>query len=404
MGYTTYTCSVCGYSYRTDYVQAHDHHYEATVTKEATCTEEGILTFTCTECGESYRENIPMAPHDYNAQVIQPDCSHMGYTMHTCTVCGHSYQDSFVDAKGHTYQAEEVPATCTGYGFVQETCTTCGDSYISAITPPSGHMVTRQNAKAATCTEEGYTGDEICTVCSETVKQGEVIPAMGHKTVVQNAKPATCLESGYTGDQVCTVCGKTVAVGEVIPASCPSEAFTDLNITKWYHEYTDYVITNDLMNGMGGNLFAPNHDLTRAMLVTTLYRLAGEPAVAEKSSFQDVAENAWYTDAVAWAEAVGIAQGVTDTKFNPMGKVTREQAAAFLYRFVTEYLKAEPASGADLAVYTDAGSISGYARTAVAWATAEELFQGFPDGSVQPQGTLTRAQMAKLLAVLAQRF
>ena len=87
-----------------------------------------------------------------------------------------------------------------------------------------------------------------------------------------------------------------------------------------------------------------------------------------------------------------------------MGKVTREQAAAFLYRFVTEYLKAEPASGADLAVYTDAGSISGYARTAVAWATAEELFQGFPDGSVQPQGTLTRAQMAKLLAVLAQRF
>ena len=404
MGYTTYTCSVCGYSYRTDYVQAHDHHYEATVTKEATCTEEGILTFTCTECGESYRENIPMAPHDYNAQVIQPDCSHMGYTMHTCTVCGHSYQDSFVDAKGHTYQAEEVPATCTGYGFVQETCTTCGDSYISAITPPSGHMVTRQNAKAATCTEEGYTGDEICTVCSETVKQGEVIPAMGHKTVVQNAKPATCLESGYTGDQVCTVCGKTVAVGEVIPASCPSEAFTDLNITKWYHEYTDYVITNDLMNGMGGNLFAPNHDLTRAMLVTTLYRLAGEPAVAEKSGFQDVAENAWYTDAVAWAEAVGIAQGVTDTKFNPMGKVTREQAAAFLYRFVTEYLKAEPASGADLAVYTDAGSISGYARTAVAWATAEELFQGFPDGSVQPQGTLTRAQMAKLLAVLAQRF
>ncbi len=99
-----------------------------------------------------------------------------------------------------------------------------------------------KNAKGATCTEDGYTGDEVCTVCGEIVKQGETIPALGHKTEIQNAKEATCTEDGYTGDEVCTVCGEIVKEGQVIPAHCPSKAFADLNTDRWYHEYTDYVL------------------------------------------------------------------------------------------------------------------------------------------------------------------
>ncbi len=187
-------------------------------------------------------------------------------------------------------------------------------------------------------------------------------------------------------------------------SDCPSQAFRDLDISCWYHEYTDYVLSAGLMKGMGNGLFAPNGTLTRGMLVTTLYRLADEPQVAEQSTFTDVAEDRYYSDAVAWAQANGIAKGMTDAAFCPEAPVTREQAATFLYRYVTEYLKVEPTQGADLSVYKDSDKISGFAKDAVAWATAEGLFEGFPDNTMQPRGTLTRAQMAKLLMVLDQKF
>ncbi|MGM9641321.1 MAG: S-layer homology domain-containing protein, partial [Faecousia sp.] len=173
---------------------------------------------------------------------------------------------------------------------------------------------------------------------------------------------------------------------------------------QWYHPYTDYVIDNGLMNGMSNSKFNPNGETTRAMLVTTLYRMAGEPEVTELSTFTDVPKNQWYAKAVAWAQDLGIATGVTDTTFCPGKAVTREQAAAFLYRYVTLYLKQEPAKGADLSVYKDADKITGFAKEAIAWATAEGLFNGFENGTFQPKGTLTRAQMAKLLTVLDQKF
>lgn len=259
-----------------------------------------------------------------------------------------------------------------------------------------------KNVKEATCTEPGYTGYEICTVCGETLKKGQEIPALGHDFSVKGETVApTETEEGYTIYQ-CSRCDATEH-RDIVPATghkCPSQAFSDLDTTQWYHEYTDYVIGNGLMNGVGNNRFAPNGSTTRAMLVTTLYRLADSPEVGEGSTFTDVAEGAWYADAIAWAQDVGIAKGVTETRFAPNSNVTREQAATFLYRFVTEYLKVEPMKGADLSTYKDADQISNYAKEAVAWATAEGLFQGFEDGTMQPKGTLTRAQMAKLLTVL----
>lgn len=180
--------------------------------------------------------------------------------------------------------------------------------------------------------------------------------------------------------------------------------FVDVPENQWYYEYVKETARRDIFKGMDETHFAPDGKMTRAMLVTTLYRLAGEPAVTEKSGFMDVADGAWYADAVAWARSVGVAKGVTDTTFCPNADVTREQAAAFLYRYVTVYLKQEPVAGADLTTFKDWNLVSGYAKEEVAWAVAEGFFEGFGNGTLQPKGTLTRAQMAKLLTILDQKF
>ena len=165
-----------------------------------------------------------------------------------------------------------------------------------------------------------------------------------------------------------------------------------------------YVIARELMNGMDETHFAPEGNLTRGMLVTTLYRLAGEPEVAEPATFSDVKAGRYYTEAVAWGEDLGIVKGMTDDTFSPEGTVTREQAATFLYRYVTEYLKQEAVEGADLTAFTDGSKVQDYAKTAMSWAVAEGFFEGYGDGTFRPGAVLTRAQMAKLLTILDQNF
>ena len=152
--------------------------------------------------------------------------------------------------------------------------------------------------------------------------------------------------------------------------------------------------------GMDATHFVPNASTTRAMMVTTLYRLAGSPEVTEKSSFTDVPENTWYTDAVAWAVQNGVTEGTSEETFSPHENVTREQAATFLYRYATNVLGFWFTLEGDLSGYTDGDRISEFAAEAVLWATDAGIFEGFPDGTFQPQGALTRAQLAKILTVL----
>ena len=218
-----------------------------------------------------------------------------------------------------------------------------------------------------------------------------------HEAALAEAEEA--IENAETAEEIDTIIAELKQTLKAIAESCPAKEFTDVNLDAWYHEYTDYVLIHGLMKGMGGTEFAPNDNLTRAMMVTTLYRLAGAPEVETTSSFTDVAEDQWYADAVAWAAENGIVLGISETVFAPNQNITREQAATILYRYVTKHLEVEPVDGAALS-YTDAAQIADYAKDAVAWATAEGIFEGFPGGSFQPRGTLTRAQMAKLLTVL----
>ena len=172
--------------------------------------------------------------------------------------------------------------------------------------------------------------------------------------------------------------------------------FPDVTEGDWFYDAVRYAYETGLMDGVGDSLFAPNSQTTRAQLVTILHRLAGEPEPGGDSGFADVAAGTWYTDAVAWAAQNGIVNGVSDTEFVPGDDITREQLAAILYRYAA-YQGYDVSQRADLSGFGDASSISGYAQEALSWAHAQGLVLGFEDGSLRPQGTASRAQIATIL-------
>ena len=172
--------------------------------------------------------------------------------------------------------------------------------------------------------------------------------------------------------------------------------FPDVTEGDWFYDAVRCAYENSLMDGVGDNLFAPNSQTTRAQLVTILYRLAGQPAVSGDLPFPDVESGTWYTDAVAWAAQNGIVNGVSDTEFVPGDDITREQLAAILYRYAA-CQGYDVSQRADLSGFGDASSISGYAQEALSWAHAQGLVLGFEDGSLRPQGTASRAQIAAVL-------
>ena len=172
--------------------------------------------------------------------------------------------------------------------------------------------------------------------------------------------------------------------------------FTDVTEGDWFYDAVRYAYENSLMDGVGDSLFAPNSDTTRAQLVTILYRMEGEPEVSGTSGFTDVEADTWYTDAVAWAAANGIVNGVSETEFAPGKDITREQLATILFRYA-EAKGYDVSARADLSAYPDADQIQSYAAESVAWAVAEGLIQGFEDNTLRPAGNATRAQIATIL-------
>lgn len=169
--------------------------------------------------------------------------------------------------------------------------------------------------------------------------------------------------------------------------------FNDVSTYDWFYDAVMYAYSNGIMNGLDTNVFGPNETTTRAMLVTMIYRAVGEPAVSGSNTFRDVAANTWYTDAIIWASTNCIVTGVDDGLFNPNGAITREQLATILYRYA-KYVGDDVSASASLAGFTDAGSISDYAKDAMSWAVAAGLFEGRDNGKLEPTGTATRAEIA----------
>ena len=399
-GYTTHTCA-CGDSYVDTYTDALGHAWDnGKVTKEPTETETGVKTFTCTRCGETKTETIPKLTHEhsYKAVVTAPTCTEKGYTTHTCA-CGDSYVDTYVDALGHAWDNGKVTKepTETETGVKTFTCTRCGETKTEVIPALSHEHSYKDVVTAPTCTAKGYT-THTCA-CGDSYVD-TYVDALGHAW--DNGKVTKEPTETETGVKTftCTRCGETKT--ETIPATGVMDVtkmFTDVS-HSWADDGIQYCVTHQLMSGIGNDLFGPKLTTTRAQIVQILYNLEGEPKVSGTTPFTDLT-NDWYQDAILWAYQTGVVAGTSSTTFEPDLPVTREQIAVILMEYMTRVLKLERTwTPADLSIFPDAGSVSDWAKDAMADAVALGLISGASNGGqtyLEPQGSATREQVATIL-------
>ncbi|MBQ7474484.1 MAG: S-layer homology domain-containing protein [Clostridia bacterium] len=181
-----------------------------------------------------------------------------------------------------------------------------------------------------------------------------------------------------------------------VPSASAARLFKDVEAGRWSEEYIGYAVDKGYLKGVGGGLFDPEGTTTRAMVVTVLWRIEGEPETAFRADFRDVKESEWYAVPVIWAKDSGVVLGVSATEFDPDGEITREQLAAMLFRYSSH--KDYAVSGrADLSVYTDAPRISDWAADALSWAVSAGLVKGVTAKTVEPGGPATREQLATIL-------
>lgn len=246
-----------------------------------------------------------------------------------------------------------------------------------------------------------------CEFKDGTVKLGEteILDAKfdGQTVFFQTGKAGTYVIESKTpvqpkpDDAITGIISGIVASGALQPGASASQ-FADLTSGSWYYGGVRYVLENGLMTGTSARTFAPDRPVTRAMLVTILWRLAGEP-YGRVSPFEDVLPGSWYAQAVSWAYDKGIVTGVTATSFQPGAPVTRAQLCAILCRYAALTGK-NTAASASLDAFIDRAQVSAYAEASVRWALQAGLLTGVGDGRLAPRSGATRAQ----LAVLLQRF
>ena len=231
----------------------------------------------------------------------------------------------------------------------------------------------------------------------ETTAAGRMSGVIFSSSAVAEGETYTLVVDGETVEQAQAALGTADDTGmggqpDARPDEGGTADYTDVAADAWYADAVAYVSAQGLMTGTGSGAFSPDTTMSRAMLVTVLYRLSGSPAVSQAGSFTDVAEDAWYADAVAWASEQGVVNGTSATTFSPDDSVTREQMAALLYR----YAGATETAG-DLSAYIDAGSISAYAVDAMGWCVQNGILNGTGGGKLSPAASATRAEVAAVL-------
>ncbi len=374
--------------------------HENTEVKNAvapTCTTEGYTGDTyCTDCGAliAKGEAIPATGHSFGewAVVSEATCTTEGVMARTCADCGHT-ETKATSVTGHSFGEWEVisEATCTTDGVKARTCAGCGCTETETI-PATGHSFGEwEVVSEATCTTDGVKA-RTCAACGCT--ETETIAATGHsfgEWVVVNE--VTCTTDGVMV-RTCENCGHTET--EIIPSECNAENFVDVPVDAWFHEAVDYVVGRGLMNGMSGTIFNPNGTMDRAMMVTVLHRLAGSPAFGMPTPFMDVPADAYYKQALEWAYAFGIINGVSETAFDPAGTVTREQMATILARGA-KLLGMDTTVTGDLSAFADAADVSDWAVDGMTWAVQIGLIQGMPGNLLMPANATNRAEIATVM-------
>lgn len=323
------------------------------VTKEPTCTEDGLRTYTASvtfgekNYTDTKTEGIKATgEHVWDNGVVttEPTCTAKGVKTYTCTKCSATKTEE-PNALGHNYETKRTEPTCEKDGKEEEVCSRCGDVRFSRVLPATGHSYRWDPRTRRT----------VCENCGKILDEGG------------NTRPIIPANPGKTDKNF---------------------PFTDVSKNDGCYDAVDYLYSKGIMNGTSSTKFSPNGELTRAMVVTILYRAQGEPAVHTSGSFKDVAAGCYYTEAVEWAAANNIVKGFTDGTFKPDKSVTREQLAAFLSRFA-QYNDAKIIE-ADGQLSTDA-VVSGWARKNVEWAVAESILT-----SVQARNAVQNATRAEV--------
>lgn len=422
-GYTHHVCTVKGCTYAPvddTYVAATDHTWVKTQTNPPTCTEKGTQFYKCSVCGATRTEKIAPLGHDLSRCDLQPaaTCTQPGRAVGTCARCGVQI-DEVIPAKGHDYSYAEtsVAPTCTEPGHYKGTCPTCGKDYDDVV-PALGHdwgewVVTQE----PTYTTTGYRY-HICNRDGCGYREGEDIPKLHTHTWdagVVTQKP-TAAEPGVR-TYTCTVCGQTRT--EAIPATgvpetcnggpaCPGYALRDMPAPSiWSHAGLDYCIDRGYIAGTSATTVTPDGECTRAMIVSILYRVQGEPAKVNgyelkklAPPFDDVERGRWYTDAIWWAKLTGVVSGMSPSTFAPDDPITRAQLAVILYNYTQQFAPGSLTETGSLTGFPDADSVPSWARTAMAWAVGNGLISGVGENGVsylRPEGCATRAQVATIL-------
>lgn len=422
-GYTHHVCTVKGCTYAPvddTYVAATDHTWVNTQTLPPTCTEQGTAFYKCSVCGATRTEKIAPLGHDLSRCDLKPaaTCTQPGRAVGTCARCGVQI-DEVIPAKGHDYSYAEtsVAPTCTEPGHYKGTCPTCGKDYDDVV-PALGHdwgeWVTSIEPTVSTV---GYRY-HVCNRDGCGYREGEDIPKLHTHTWdagVVTQKP-TAVEPGVR-TYTCTVCGQTRT--EAIPATgvpetcnggpaCPGYAFRDMPAPSiWSHAGLDYCIYHGYIAGTSATTVTPDGECTRAMIVSILYRVQGEPAKVNgyelkklAPPFDDVERGRWYTDAIWWAKLTGVVSGMSPSTFAPDDPITRAQLAVILYNYTKQFAPESLTETGSLAGFPDAGSVPSWARTAMAWAVGNGLISGVGENGVsylRPEGCATRAQVATIL-------
>ena len=422
-GYTHHVCTVKGCTYAPvddTFVEAAGHKWALTTTLPPTCTEKGTQFYKCSVCGATRTEKIAPLGHDLSRCDLKPaaTCTQPGRAVGTCARCDVKI-DEVIPAKGHDYSYAEtsVAPTCTEPGHYKGTCPTCGKDYDDVV-PALGHdwgeWVTSIEPTVSTV---GYRY-HVCNRDGCGYREGEDIPKLHTHTWdagVVTQKP-TAAEPGVR-TYTCTVCGQTRT--ETIPATgvpetcnggpaCPGYAFRDMPAPSiWSHAGLDYCIDHGYIAGTSATTVTPDGECTRAMIVSILYRVQGEPAKVNgyelkklAPPFDDVERGRWYTDAIWWAKLTGVVSGMSPSTFAPDDPITRAQLAVILYNYTKQFAPESLTETGSLTGFPDAGSVPSWARTAMAWAVGNGLISGVGENGVsylRPEGCATRAQVATIL-------
>ena len=365
----------------------------------------------CAGCGAVLRAGTVITATGHKGvttvEAQTPTCTETGKTEEIrCSVCDKILQASEpLAALGHSFTnyISDNNATCTENGTETAKCDRC-DATDTRTVPGSaqGHEFVKYIADGNAACEADGTATASCKRCGTTETIVIVGSALGHDMEERRTEPGFTFEGAV--QNVCDRCGE-MEINQILPKKKIETALTDVTSDQWFAYAIGYCLDYKLMQGTsyasdGRQIFLPDTSMTRAELVTVLYNMEGRPEVSYEAVFTDVTENQWFAPQIIWAYRQGIAAGTTKTTFAPDEAITREQIAAILYRYATDYLGLSMSAedeDALLGAFSDAGEISDYARTAMAAMNQAGVITGDGD-RLKPQENATRAEVASMLS------